>query len=74
MENTLRGAVLTKFKSITAFADAMNWDRKKASRIVNRIQRPTADDMEKMSKCLDIHDSDSFVRIFLPTLPTMWEN
>ena len=73
MENNLRGAVLTKYPKITCFAKAMNWDRKKASRIVNRIQKPSADDMEKMAKCLEIHDADSFVHIFLPSVPTLWE-
>ncbi|MBP5442273.1 MAG: hypothetical protein J6Y60_03450 [Treponema sp.] len=73
MENRLRGAVLAKFPNISEFAKAMEWDRKKASRIVNRQQLPSANDMEQMSKCLDIKDADSFVRIFLPTVPTMWE-
>jgi hypothetical protein len=52
----------------------MKWDRKKASRIVNRRQKPTASDMEKMAKCLHIEDADSFVHIFLPSVSTMWEN
>ena len=73
MENTLRGAVLSKFANITEFAKAMDWDRKKASRIVNRQQLPSAKDMEKMAGCLDVRDADSFVRIFLPTVPTIWE-
>ena len=66
MENNLRGAVLTKYSNITCFAKALNWDRKKASRIVNRVQKPSADDMEQMAKCLEIHDADSFVHLFLP--------
>ena len=74
MENELRGAVLTKYSSIKSFADALEWDRKKASRIVNRVQKPTADDMEKMALCLNIHDPNAFVRIFLPSVSTMWEN
>jgi hypothetical protein len=73
MENQLRGAVLARFPNITAFAKAMNWDRKKASRIVNRVQKPTVNDMEQMARALDVRDSDSFVHIFLPMLPTMWE-
>ena len=73
MENSMRGAVLTKFQSITAFAAAMNWDRKKASRIVNRVQKPSADDMEQMAACLGIQDAVSFVHIFLPSISTMWE-
>ena len=73
MENSMRGAVLTKFQSITDFANAMKWDRKKASRIVNRVQKPSADDMEQMAACLGIQDADSFVHIFLPSVSTMWE-
>ena len=74
MENNLRGLVMTKYPNITSFAKAMKWDRKKASRIVNRVQKPTASDMEQMAECLDIHDANTFVHIFLPTVPTMWEN
>ena len=69
----MRGAVLSRFHSITDFAEAMGWDRKKASRIVNRVQKPSADDMEQMAERLGIHDADSFVRIFLPSVSTMWE-
>jgi transcriptional regulator with XRE-family HTH domain len=74
MENRLRGAVLAKHPNISEFARAMNWDRKKASRIVNRKQLPTAKDMEDMAKNLDIRNADDFVQIFLPTVPTLWEN
>lgn len=73
MENALRGAVLAKYPNISEFARELHWDRKKASRIVNRKQKPTAQDMEEMSKLLEIHDADSFIRIFLPSVPTMWE-
>lgn len=74
MENSLRGVVLAKFANISAFAEAMCWDRKKASRIVNRQQLPTAKDMYAMSDCLDISNATDFVRIFLPQLPTKWES
>ena len=74
MENHLRGAVLTKFTSISDFARAMKWDRKKASRIVNHVQKPSANDMERMAECLGIQDEVSFVRIFLPSVSTMWQN
>lgn len=73
MENAMRGAVLGRFHTITDFANAMKWDRKKASRIVNRVQKPSAEDMEKMAEILEVQDADSFVRIFLPTVSTMWE-
>jgi len=72
MDNELRGAVLSRYPSIKMFADALKWDRKKASRIVNRIQTPTVNDMYKMANLLSVRDSDTFVRLFLPNLPTMW--
>lgn len=74
MENSLRGAVLAKFPNISSFANALGWDRKKASRIVNRVQLPSAKDMDQMSECLDICNADDFVHIFLPSLPTKWES
>ena len=74
MENALRGAVLAKHRNISSFARAMNWDRKKASRIVNRQQLPTAKDMEDMAVELDVHDCDTFVHLFLPSVPTKWES
>ena len=74
MKNELRGAVLTKFTTISAFAKAMKWDRKKASRIVNRLQRPSATDIEKMAAMLEVKNEDSFVSIFFPTLSTLWDN
>lgn len=73
MENALRGLVMSKFSSITDFANAMEWDRKKASRIVNRVQKPTVIDMEKMAELLNVNDPDKFVQIFLPSVSTMWE-
>ena len=72
MVNELRGAVLSKFPSITSFADALKWDRKKASRVVNRVQKPSADDMEHMAEILDVHDPAMFIRIFLPSVSTKW--
>lgn len=74
MENRLRGAVLAKFPNISSFANAMHWDRKKASRIVNRQQLPSAKDMEQMADELDIRNADDFVHIFLPSVPTKWES
>ena len=72
MENKLKSAVLAKYFSITAFAKALRWDRKKASRIVNRVQAPSVDDMYLMADALCVDDSDTFVNIFLPELTTKW--
>jgi len=70
MENPIRGAVFSKFNSIASFADAVGWKRNKASRILNGIQRPSADDMEQMADCLNIQDATAFVSIFFPQLST----
>lgn len=64
MQNNIRGIVFSKYPNITMFAKDMNWDRRKASRIVNGIQRPSADDMEQMADCLEINDDSTFVSIF----------
>ena len=70
MENQIRGAVFTKFSSITSFADAIGWKRNKASRILNGVTQPSANDIEKMAVCLNIHDASTFVSIFFPALST----
>ena len=74
MENSLRGEVFKNFDSISDFARALGWDRKKASRIVNRDQHPSVNDMEQMAELLNIHDSSLFMQIFLPSIPTKWDN
>lgn len=71
MDNSLRGAVFNKFPSITSFANEMNWDRKKASRIVNRVQEPFVADIEQMIPCLGIQDAETFVKVFFPTISAM---
>ena len=70
--NQLRGIVFERFSNISSFAKAMNWDRKKASRIINMQQKPSAADMEQMAMCLGVKDVYSFVHIFLPSLSTMY--
>ena len=70
MSNKIRGAVFTRFKTISDFADAIGWNRPKASRIVNGLQRPTASEMEEMAKCLGISDSEEFMAIFFPAEST----
>lgn len=70
MENQIRGAVFSRFNSIGAFASCIGWKRNKASRILNGIQQPSADDMKQMAKCLNINDASTFVSIFFPELST----
>ena len=70
MPNKIRGAVFTRFTSISEFADAIGWSRQKASRIVNGIQRPTAEDMEAIAECLGIKDADEFMSVFFTSVST----
>ena len=57
MEMTLRGTVFAQYKSITQFANAIGWERGKASRIVNGQQQPSKVDMEKMITLLGIEQN-----------------
>lgn len=71
MENPIRGAVFGTFNSIASFAEAIGWNRSKASRILNGIQLPTSKDMEQISECLNVTSADRFVSIFFPDKFTM---
>ena len=63
MELSLRGLVLSKYKSISQFADAIGWERGKASRIVNGRQQPSKSDMESMIVLLGI-DQNAVAPVF----------
>ena len=54
MDLTIRGAVFSKYNSLSDFAEAIGWQRNKASRIVNQKQEPTKKDMEEMISLLNI--------------------
>lgn len=66
MENKIRGAVFSRFSSVSEFAKAIKWPRQKASKIVNERQRPSAEEMEQMAKCLKINSAEDFMAIFFP--------
>lgn len=64
MPNKLRGAIFSKYSSISSFADAIGWTRQKASRIANGLQRPGAEEIEEMARILSINNADDFMEIF----------
>lgn len=74
MQLSTRGAVVSKYGSISAFARHLNWSTRKANYIVNGRQQPTAEDMERMADALDIKTAEEFVRFFYPSKSTMWTN
>ena len=49
-----RGVVYNKYASISDFSRAIGWTRQKGSNIVNGITEPSLDDVDKMSKALDM--------------------
>ena len=69
---TYRGLVFSKYKNISEFASAIGWSRNKASRIINGIQEPDANDMEKMAEVLDIKTPEAFISIFFRNMSTKW--
>lgn len=54
VNNMLRGRIVERFKTITAFAAAIGWSPRKAFDIVNGKQEPSARDIENMAKALQI--------------------
>ena len=69
---TYRGLVFSKYKNISEFACAIGWSRNKASRIINGIQEPDVNDMEKMAEVLDIKTPEAFISIFFRNMSTKW--
>lgn len=71
MQLNLRGVVLGKYRDISSFAKAIGWNRRKASDIVNGRRSPTANEMETISKILEIKDANTFMNIFFNQPSTM---
>lgn len=69
---TLRGVAISQYRSIGKFANAIGWTRNKASRIINGVQAPSVDDVEKMAICLHIDTQEVFMQIFFGSLSTKW--
>ena len=53
-KNKLRGAIITVFGSVRAFAKVIGWSNRKAYAIVCGRQEPTARDIEQMCDLLNI--------------------
>ena len=63
-ENKIRGLVLGKYPTITAFAKAVKWSRQKASRVIEGKQEPDLDDIYEISKAVGT-DAGELASIFL---------
>lgn len=71
MEMTLRGVILQKYPSASAFGKSMGWGRQKASDIMNGRRQPTAEEMVLIANDIGIQDAKSFMSLFFPSLSTM---
>lgn len=67
---TLKGLAISQFGSCTNFAKAMNWNRSKAARILNKEQDPTLSDIDKIVKKMNI-PKEYIVPLFFGTMFTM---
>lgn len=72
MDMTLRGAVVSKFGSVSKMAGALHWSVGKARRIVCGAQIPNANDIEDMASVLGIESAVEFMRLFFPQQSTKW--
>lgn len=65
-ENKIRGIVLGRYPSITAFAKEVKWSRQKASCIIGGKQEPSLDDCYVIARAVG-KDADEIASIFLQT-------
>ena len=63
-ENKIRGLILERYPTITAFAKAVNWSRQKASSIICGKQEPSLDDIYSISEAIG-KDAGEIASIFL---------
>ena len=63
-ENKIRGIILGRYSSISAFARAVKWSRQKASSIICGKQEPSLDDCYVISLAVG-RDADEIASIFL---------
>ena len=69
---TLRGLILSKYRTIGEFSDAIGWKRNKAGRIIRGEQELSMSDIVKITDILGIEDMRLFGNIFFPQLSTKW--
>lgn len=72
MDGQLRGAVYAKYRTVTAFANAIGWSHSKASRIINEEQIPDANEIILMAEVLDVTNPSEFMKIFFASASTKW--
>lgn len=62
--NKIRGLILGRYSSISAFAKEVGWSRQKASYIISGKQEPSLDDCYIIARAVG-KDADEIASIFL---------
>ena len=63
-ENKIRGLILGRYSSISAFAREIGWTRQKASKVIEYKQEPSLDDIYAISRAVG-KDAEEIASIFL---------
>lgn len=63
--NKLRGEIVAKFRTQSAFARAIGWHRNKISKLVLGEYKPDTDEVAAIADVLSLNQ-DEFCSIFLP--------
>ena len=60
----LRGEIVAKFKTQTAFANAMNWNKNKVTKMLNGLYNPDIDEVALIVQTLGLSEKYCY-EIFL---------
>ena len=71
MKELLKGMVIAKFGSITAFCKQSGWHPRRAWRIINGEQELKKSDIIELTRLLDLRDVGAFMLIFFNELSTL---
>lgn len=63
-QHPLLSAVLTRYRSINKFAEAIGWSYARAYRIVNGVQAPDIYEAREILKILGINDAGTAISLF----------
>ena len=63
--NRLRGEIVAKFRTQSAFAEAIGWQKNKVSRTLTGKHVLDVNEVQKIADVLDL-DTQTFCDIFLP--------
>ena len=66
---TLRGIAFSKYPNITELSKVLGWSRQKTTRIINKVQEPTEDEMIKLIEVFNISPK-MVMPIFFPKVYT----